>query len=383
MSYPFDNNPLDSYLLSLRALQEREFHLRVKLFEIRGMRQNAQEVFQLLNLVNKQLLDFRSSDPIEPRAFEVFLSDREKKIQAFHQQNPKPQVQVCLHTYTELRREHQRNGSLHIVTQCLTCGTNLRRHSKDRFPNWQSLPEADVTLSKAYHLAINEWHREKQALLDQFPAYSDRPEFDAAQFKERYLKVQPMPIESSECPHETTELTLRTYNNGTLAAVNQCISCGHHFSTISQSGLNIYQLPSFNEDKCLQMKKAYSMWLSTYVDEMRAAMLKFNEETHQKIASGQVTVIDHTTYGTYYSSQEWANARTRIMKRDGYRCQVQACTNRSECVHHISYNRLGCENDLDLISLCNRCHTSVHRKQGASPFDLRLTSCEIRDLKIH
>lgn len=103
---------------------------------------------------------------------------------------------------------------------------------------------------------------------------------------------------------------------------------------------------------------------------------RFYSEIAARIASGELTVIDNSKFGTYYESEEWSNTRLRILKRDDHECQ--SCGATAECVHHITYERLGQENDLDLISLCNECHEIIHCIQDDFQFSYRIVPDEIR-----
>ena len=98
-----------------------------------------------------------------------------------------------------------------------------------------------------------------------------------------------------------------------------------------------------------------------------------------EIKAGKYTIRKNTRFNTYYDSDEWENTRTRMLKRDDAECQ--SCGETAECVHHITYERLGEENDLDLISLCDKCHEEVHRRQDLFRLGYRLTPEEIRTLE--
>lgn len=381
MPYPFENNPLDSYLLKHRQLKTREFVLRAEFLEKRKMGENTKDIYQSLVSVGEQVLELKKTVPIAPRVFDTFSSDRDLKIKAFHQENPKPEKKVCLHTITEKRLQRHCNDSQHIATQCLTCGVILEHHSKEANSNWESFTEVDIKLNETFNWALTKWYGKKEALFDELPPAIEMPEFDAAQFKERYLELHPMPIDPSDCLHSATQLTFRIYKNGDSAAVNQCVDCGKHRSTVVKRSVpNIQSLPAFDAEKEPHNYAAISEWRSVHASALLAAKRKFNEERDRKIENGEIDVIDSTTFGTYYDSTEWVNTRVRIMERDSHTCQVEACNSHSECVHHITYDRLGCENDLDLISLCTECHLLIHRIQDASPLKARLTSCEIRNL---
>ncbi|OMH28137.1 hypothetical protein BGP75_22140 [Motiliproteus sp. MSK22-1] len=96
------------------------------------------------------------------------------------------------------------------------------------------------------------------------------------------------------------------------------------------------------------------------------------------MSTGEINRVDKSTFGTYYTSKEWKKTRNRILIRDDMTCQ--ACGNLAETVHHLIYDRIGRENDLDLISLCNHCHAEVHTYQDMNGIGYRLTPKEIEAL---
>lgn len=307
------------------------------------------------------------------------MSDRDLQIKAFNEKNPKPERNVCPHSSAEMRWQFQKNNSTHVVTQCLNCGAILKRHNKADFPQWESLSQVDEALREQFNAPTRSWYEKRKNLLDQLPPAIQQPQFNFSEFDDAYIEKHPEPINPSNCKHGITMLTLRTYDGGSSAVVKQCIDCGKHISAVAKTTVvNIHELPDFDVNADIKIKTELSEWHFRYAEARNAAMWDFIEERGRKIASGEVKVIDTTTFGTYYDSKEWVNTRSRIMKRDDYKCQVQRCTNPAACAHHITYDRLGCENDLDLISLCTRCHELVHETQDLRKY--RLTSHEIRDL---
>jgi len=67
-------------------------------------------------------------------------------------------------------------------------------------------------------------------------------------------------------------------------------------------------------------------------------------------------------YNEYINSDKWRDRRNKILKRDGFVCQrCKAWKNLQ--VHHLTYDRLGFENDLDLVTLCKSCHEKLHDKK--------------------
>ncbi|HTX20972.1 MAG TPA: HNH endonuclease [Candidatus Aquilonibacter sp.] len=66
----------------------------------------------------------------------------------------------------------------------------------------------------------------------------------------------------------------------------------------------------------------------------------------------------------------WRKIRKFVLKRDGFRCAV--CKKRSAklTVHHIKPFCFVLKHDIpNLISLCSKCHTKIHR--GLLEFNLK------------
>lgn len=66
------------------------------------------------------------------------------------------------------------------------------------------------------------------------------------------------------------------------------------------------------------------------------------------------------SYREYLKSESWQSVRRTALKRDGWVCQ-QCGTGKNLEVHHINYEHLGQEGELeDVITLCRKCHERVH-----------------------
>lgn len=71
-----------------------------------------------------------------------------------------------------------------------------------------------------------------------------------------------------------------------------------------------------------------------------------------------------------YGSQTWKRMRERILRRDGYRCQLckrYGRTTPATEVHHIKHVDEYPELALDpknMISLCHACHNAQHPEKG-------------------
>jgi len=67
-------------------------------------------------------------------------------------------------------------------------------------------------------------------------------------------------------------------------------------------------------------------------------------------------------YEKYIASDEWKERRDRIMKKYKNVCQAgfAGCTGRAVQVHHLTYMRLGNEQNDHLIPVCLNCHKQIH-----------------------
>ena len=64
-------------------------------------------------------------------------------------------------------------------------------------------------------------------------------------------------------------------------------------------------------------------------------------------------------YEEYLLGDEWRDIRHRIMDRAAGRCEK--CRERSpKHVHHLCYDRVGHEEETDLMAVCLECHQSLH-----------------------
>lgn len=69
------------------------------------------------------------------------------------------------------------------------------------------------------------------------------------------------------------------------------------------------------------------------------------------------------SYQDYMSSPQWKAKRLPIVLAAGGKCQRCGCKARLE-VHHITYERLGCELPTDLTAVCPACHAKLDAAAG-------------------
>jgi hypothetical protein len=80
-------------------------------------------------------------------------------------------------------------------------------------------------------------------------------------------------------------------------------------------------------------------------------------------------------YSAQLRDRRWQKKRLKILERDSWRCQGTRCADRNNdrvmlVVHHNVYRRDKMAwdyADADLITLCDRCHSTHHRREDESP----------------
>jgi len=92
-------------------------------------------------------------------------------------------------------------------------------------------------------------------------------------------------------------------------------------------------------------------------------------------------------YIRYINSKAWIIIRGLAIERAGGKCQ--RCGRKEELrVHHLNYERLGQENDEDLLVVCSRCHNDIEftkRDSFCSPIEvlksIKITEIEYQEYK--
>jgi len=74
-----------------------------------------------------------------------------------------------------------------------------------------------------------------------------------------------------------------------------------------------------------------------------------------------IEILCHLPYKVYLKTDHWSCLRAAILERDGHKCQDCNSSRRLD-VHHLTYERRGCELPEDLITLCRDCHGKRHKK---------------------
>lgn len=382
MPYPFYENPFEEYFLELRKYRKLERDAYVAYFMAKESGENTASFSKELFGISENIKHLKLNFAIPERDYDVYLGEVDLAIAEYEKEFPRPEKPTpCKHDISQIRLREYADGSHHIVTQCLNCGSPIKDHKKSSILNWESLPSFDTTIKRNDVIAYHQWwdlrYKIKEEAIGEDGKY---PEFDDMQFRTDYEKHNPKPMSPHECPHVEKILTIRTYKNGSVAAVEQCFSCGKHIRSVSKKEVkNLRRLPAFNENIEESLYKRISDWHRKQYQSWQKAKIAFNDDLMKKIKSGEISRVDKSTFASYYDSDQWKITRARILERDDNICQ--ACEAVAECVHHLLYERLGRENDLDLISLCSSCHFEIHQYQDNNGSGYKLTPNEINTLK--
>ena len=71
--------------------------------------------------------------------------------------------------------------------------------------------------------------------------------------------------------------------------------------------------------------------------------------------------LGFSNYKEYLQSDLWKIIRKHILARDAYHCRARRCNNRTNEVHHFTYDSatLIGRSPYTLVSLCRECHYSI------------------------
>lgn len=366
MAYPFENNPLEDYLRERRALDQLDYMLSNPVSRA-GRKHPA--VAARRALLDRELRRRRQAlrgRQLQPRTFDVWKSPYILALEEHARAHPPPEQPIaCQHEKTKFKRHRTKNAGWHIWEQCLVCGEVTSRPKRRDHPQWESYPVFDQGLRRRFEQAVTAYRDWEHAFRERY-----FKEFDHAGFRRQYEADHPPPLVRSDCDHSHTQLTVRVYEGkGTGAAVvEQCTQCGTHIRSVSRKQVeDMEALPPFNEALENDADAERAAWQRTYAAELEAAQAAHRRSIDEAGAQ--------PVKSSYYDSPEWSRTRERILARDDGVCQ--SCGEPADEVHHLLYERLGREHDLDLMSLCVLCHMGVHAFQDQFPHRHVITPVEI------
>jgi 5-methylcytosine-specific restriction endonuclease McrA len=150
-----------------------------------------------------------------------------------------------------------------------------------------------------------------------------------------------------ECSHIRLRFVRRVVGRATLYGY-QCLDCG---SAIPGSFLGAKRAADNYETDLREAVEYHDGFTSGISEKKQDYYWRLHEA---RSAAGPWW----DWYNAYLSSVAWATLRARIMDRDNNACCM--CDEPADHVHHLTYERVGYENDEDLIAICRVCHEAEH-----------------------
>lgn len=152
---------------------------------------------------------------------------------------------------------------------------------------------------------------------------------------------------ANDCDHAWHQTVFRTIS-GRVQYGGQCGTCGR-WQSVKQATVSV------NDRK---VAVPYDASLpDQYWKEKSSHIRAASEQRHK-----EQSALWWTLYRQYLASPEWSVKRDKALRRDGFICR--GCLDqRASQVHHIRYpdpEKFGLEPCYWLVSLCSRCHDTVH-----------------------
>jgi hypothetical protein len=91
--------------------------------------------------------------------------------------------------------------------------------------------------------------------------------------------------------------------------------------------------------------------------------------TDDTVADARLAELRAMPFAEYLQTPEWLRTRAAALERAGERCAVEERHRTHLDVHHRSRERLGAEEDSDLVVLCRSCRVLYHRAFGITRHD--------------
>lgn len=151
-----------------------------------------------------------------------------------------------------------------------------------------------------------------------------------------------------ECCRNVEEIvTIEHRQDNLIRLYHQCLNCGGAFRT----------KPLSHKAFSNKIRTEFSI---TKFDNWEINRENENIELQKVIRQNNYETSKYAKYVEYLSSIEWKSKREQILVRDNYTCQ-DCKIKPAEEVHHKTYDNLFNEPLEDLISLCKKCHTEIHK----------------------
>jgi hypothetical protein len=120
-------------------------------------------------------------------------------------------------------------------------------------------------------------------------------------------------------------------------------------------------IPVFTPDAIQRMRPYVDLIAKPFIEIVDCDVIKIQLGEGGEIYQYSNKEDVEINYKEYIKSKEWYSFRARVFKQRGFHCEI--CNRQKNLqLHHLTYERLGSEQDGDVMILCKVCHETAHHK---------------------
>lgn len=128
--------------------------------------------------------------------------------------------------------------------------------------------------------------------------------------------------------------------------------CSNEIKTQIKSRQQLKEFKKEQSPFCSDCGKDYKEFNSQCIEQKNREIF----EKIEKEKSDKIETLRAMPYKEYLKTEHWSYMRKKKLRWVDYKCQLCNSEDKLE-VHHRTYENLGCEEWIDLVVLCHRCHT--------------------------
>lgn len=165
--------------------------------------------------------------------------------------------------------------------------------------------------------------------------------------KDQKLASLERQLASLECDHKSIKIRYRTASNGSVMYRRQCTRCGE-------------MVGSWIPHEKILKKESIEPIDDGLSANYRKSKFELTQLINKTIRDNEKFDFDEW-YTNYLQSDEWANKRGLVFDRCNKICE--GCRlKEATVVHHKTYANVGREFLFELVGVCERCHTEIHKQ---------------------
>jgi len=127
-----------------------------------------------------------------------------------------------------------------------------------------------------------------------------------------------------------------------------------------ESGNHIEVILYSNNENCIGLLDGVMCWDYPFIK----GQMEIEDASTEIVANISINWLICSPgeyYKRYLKSEKWRLLKQKLFRERGFNCEL-CKSQRNLHVHHITYERLGKEEDDDVMILCEGCHKKAHKK---------------------